>query len=171
MIVVLNPDAKAGILNGLMRLGFFSASAEAVSRTPVREEISFRSPTGDELVLSDLKGKVVFINFWATWCPPCRAEMPSISKLYKHYKANPSIVFITADADGKLEKSQKFLNRKKYELPLYAVNSAVPASIFSGTLPTTLVIDKKGAIVFRHEGLADYGDAKFSAFLDQIISE
>jgi hypothetical protein len=66
-------------------------------------------------------------------------------------------------------KAKKFLDRKKYDLPLYIVTSNVPSQLFSGNLPTTVVIDKKGKIAFRHEGIANYSDSKFTGFLLSLM--
>ncbi len=69
--------------------------------------------TGEVISLNDLKGKVVFVNFWATLCPLCRAEMPSIEKLYRQFSANDKFVFITVDADGNYTKAKKVPRQEK----------------------------------------------------------
>ncbi len=89
LVIVLVPDAKAFLIKGLMEIGFFKARVE----TPVASGmnlsgIRFKDAKGNQVDLGDLKGKVIFLNFWATWCPPCRAEMPSVNKLYKQFKAD-----------------------------------------------------------------------------------
>lgn len=172
VVVLVSPDAKAGILNGLMRIGMFKpaipASDTGITQT---EDITFRNEKNETIALSDLAGKVVFINFWASWCPPCRAEMPSINKLYGKLSSNADIVFITVDADDNFIKTRKFLNRKGYKLPLYAVSGSVPGELFSGSLPTTVVLDKKRQLVFRHEGALDYADSRFHDFLLGLASK
>lgn len=169
LVLLFVPDAKAGLMNGLMKIGFFTPDV----RQPVKQEIvapaKFRDGSGKIIALSDLKGKVVFLNFWATWCPPCRAEMPSMNDLYKKYSTDPDIVFITVDTDNNYKKAKKFLDRRRFMLPLYTVASEIPADLFAGKLPTTLVIDKQGKIVFKHEGMADYSDKRFTGFLDGLL--
>lgn len=169
LVLIFVPDAKAGLMNGLMKIGLFSPDVSQPVKTMTAASAKFRDGNGNIISLSDLKGKVVFLNFWATWCPPCRAEMPSMNDFYKKYKSNDEIVFITVDADNNYQKAKKFLDRKKLSLPLYTVASEIPSALFAGKLPTTLVIDKQGEIVFRHEGMADYSDKRFIDFIEGLL--
>ncbi len=66
-------------------------------------DVSFLGENGQTVTLSSLRGKVVFINFWATWCPPCKVEMPGINRLKKSFKGNDQIVFLMVDVDGNLK--------------------------------------------------------------------
>ena len=116
--------------------------------------------------LQKLKGKVMFVNFWATWCPPCLAELPSINKLYQKVKGNPDIVFLTIDIDNNLQKSTQFLQSKGYTFTVYGGSPAqVPDKLYENGIPTTLVIDKRGNIVFNHFNRANYDDDMFTAYL------
>lgn len=169
LVVVFVPDAKAFILKGLIEIGFYSPKVEEpVSVAMNLDGIKFRNAKGDIIDLGDLKGKIIFLNFWATWCPPCRAEMPSINKLHNQFRDDANIVFIFADVDGDLSKSAKFMLNHKYDLPVYKVESNVPEQIFAGSLPTTVIFDKQGRLSFRHEGIADYSDKKFVEFLNKL---
>ena len=91
--LIFSPQAKGLVIQGLMQIGFFQPSVPEentmVSNSNVTNSpILFTSESGTLLDLHSLKGKVVFINFWATWCPPCIAEMPSINQLSKQFKNN-----------------------------------------------------------------------------------
>ncbi|MFC4212041.1 TlpA family protein disulfide reductase [Pedobacter lithocola] len=169
LVIVFIPDAKAFLLKGLMEIGFYSPKVEEQNKETVNlTGIKFSNLKGDVIDLGDLKGKVVFLNFWATWCPPCRAEMPSINKLYTQFKNDPNVVFIFADADGDLLKSNKYMADREFELPVYKVESAVPKQIFEDSLPTTIIFDKEGRISFKHEGIANYANKKFTEFLNKL---
>lgn len=133
-------------------------------------EAVFENGAGEKIKISDLKGKVVFINFWATWCPPCRAEMPTINKLYAQFKDNKDIVFLIVDADNKYAKSKAYLTKNKFDLPLYVPSGNIPYDYFSGALPTTVMINKEGEIVFHHAGSADYSDPKMIAFIKKLVA-
>ncbi len=133
-------------------------------------ELTFKDQNGSIVTLTQLRGKVVFLNFWATWCLPCLAEMPSIHKLYSHFKNNKDIVFIMLDADSNFEKSNAYMDRKKYEMPIYHLTGKVSDQIFSGALPTTIVFDKQGRISFKHQGFAKYNSKTFIKFIDQLIA-
>ncbi len=171
LLIVFVPDAKAVVIKSLMSVGFFKPDIETKAGKPINADVKFQNGQGNIISLNDFKGKVVFVNFWATWCPPCRAEMPSVDKLYRQFSSDNKFVFITVDADGNYAKAKKFLDRKKFALPLYVIASDVPSELFSGQLPTTVVLNKKGEIVFRHEGMADYSDKKFSDYLKKISEE
>ena len=169
LVIIFVPDAKAFFLKGLMEIGFYSPKVEATKiEVGNLSGIRFKNAKGEQVDLGELKGKVIFLNFWATWCPPCIAEMPSINKLYTHFKDDQNVVFIFADADGDLPKSGKFMTNRKYEMPVYKVESDVPEQIFSGSLPTTVIFDKQGRISFKHEGIANYSAKKFTEFLNQL---
>ena len=130
--------------------------------------ILFKDIKGNLIDLGDLKGKIIFLNFWATWCPPCSAEMPSINKLYTQFKDDKNVVFIFADADGDFVKSSRFMADHKYAMPVYKVESEIPEKVFAGALPTTVIFDKEGRLSFKHEGVANYADKKIVDFLNKL---
>src|SRR5690606_16508266 len=82
--------------------------------TPAADyEVTFMDEDGKKVSLESLKGKVVFINFWATWCPPCIHEMPSINKLKQSFDADDEIIFLMVDVDGKLDKSTAVMEKNE----------------------------------------------------------
>jgi thiol-disulfide isomerase/thioredoxin len=172
IILLFVPSAKAAVLQGLMRIGLFEPDTTSVEKNDGAAEslsgIRFKDVSGKVVDLGDLKGKIIFINFWASWCPPCLAEMPAINKLYEKFKNEADYVFIFVDADSNLIKAQKFMDRRKYGLPVYAVASEIPEMLFEGTLPTTVVFDKQGRISYKASGVADYNSNKFSAFMTKL---
>ena len=167
--MVFVPDAKALLIRGLIEIGLYSPPVNQPTKTVMDlSGIKFQDINGKIVDLGNLKGKVIFLNFWATWCPPCRAEMPSINKLFNQFQNDNKIVFIFADADGDLPKSVKFMTNRKYELPVFKVISNVPDQVFSGSLPTTVIFDKQGRLSFKHEGTANYADKKIIDFLHKL---
>ena len=113
---------------------------------------------------------MVFLNFWATWCPPCIAEMPSIDQLHKRFQGNSDVVFLMVDVDGNRENSQAFLAKNNYDMPLALSAGTIPPELFSGTLPSTVVLEKSGNIAMMHEGAADYSSDKMTAFMNKLVS-
>ena len=169
--LLISADAKAYLQQGLMKVGFFQPKIEKV--VTIKENSSnidfqMKDLNGNIVSLSDLKGKVVFLNFWATWCPPCIAEMPSIQTLYDKYKNDDEVLILTLEVDGKQDKIQKFINRKKLSVPVYIPNSDIPTQLFDGTLPTTIIFDKKGNIAHTTLGMADYSGQDIVDFLNEI---
>ncbi len=175
--MVVNPNAKAFVIQNLMKVGLFqpavpsqnqNASVQNVGQQPPLD-IIFKDGEGKTVSLSDLKGKVVFLNFWATWCPPCIAEMPSINKLKKRYKASGDVVFLMVDADGDYQKSSAFMRKRNYDLPIYIAVSHIPEEVFGDSLPTTVILDKDGRMVFRQEGSADYENPEIITLINNLL--
>lgn len=174
LLLFFSPDAKGLLIQALMNVGLFQPdveeerASENLLSTP--SGIQFKDGSGNITNLSDLKGKVVFINFWATWCPPCRAEMPSIETLYQQSQ-DKNIVFLMVDVDDDYKKSKKFIDKKKFTLPVFTPASSIPKSMLSGSIPTTIILNKKGQVVFQHEGAADYTNKQVVNLLDKLSKE
>lgn len=169
LAILINPGFKATLLQGLMKIGLFQPNISKVSKKKdaqiTNQEVLFKSSDGNIFNLQEQRGKVLFINFWAAWCPPCIAEMPSINQLFNEFKDNENVVFLLVDVDNNPEKSNLFMKRKGFNLPVYSPAGEIPKEYFQGTLPTTVIIDKLGNIVFHHQGLADYSNSKMVHYL------
>lgn len=173
LIILFVPSAKALVMQGLMEIGLFKPSITSQKTSPYTDlsAIKFKDANNNVISLADLEGKIVFLNFWATWCPPCLAEMPSVNKLYQQFGGDKDVVFLLIDADSDFKKSQGYMDRKKYNLPVYTFASELPKQIFSGSLPTTLVFDKKGRISYNGIGAANYAHPKFIAFIHALKAQ
>ena len=125
-----------------------------------------RSLDGDKVNYSDFKGQVIVVNFWATWCPPCVAEMPSFQKLYNAY--GDKIVFLFV-ANDEPDRVSDFITDKNYELPVYYQETKVPDEMNSNSLPTTYIVDATGHIVASKVGAADWNSNKVRKLLDKLI--
>ncbi len=171
IIIVFVPDAKSLLLQQLVSAGLFNAEIkkEGVNNLPQTASFSFTNSAGITVTTAGLKGKVVFINFWASWCPPCRAEMPSLDELYKKLQNDDRFVFLFINEDEDKSKAIKYLEKNHFTIPLYSRLGDVPNEIFSGTLPTTVVIDKDGKVVLKHEGLAGYNTDAFIRQLKDLL--
>lgn len=131
-------------------------------------DIIFKDKDSKTVSLSSLRGKVVFINFWATWCAPCIQEMPTINKLKQTYKGK-DIVFIMVDVDNKLEKSTAFMKENKYDLPVYVPAAEIPPNYLGGAIPTTVILDKSGDMIARIEGGRNYTSPEITKALNELI--
>ncbi len=172
LLMLINPGFKATVLQGLMKIGLFQPnipkSAPGKTTEVVSQSLLFKNTDGKVIDLQEQRGKVIFINFWATWCPPCIAEMPSVNRLYNEFKNNENVIFIIADVDNNFIKSTAFMKEKKFSLPVYSLAGDIPREYFSGTLPTTIILDKSGNIAFKHEGLADYSSDKMIEYIKKM---
>ncbi|WP_428740419.1 redoxin family protein [Tenacibaculum sp.] len=115
-----------------------------------------------------LKNKVVFVNFWATWCPPCIAEMPSIQKLYDDYKDKVEFVFVSNENWTTIES---FYKEKEYNLPTYNILSRTPDQLVSNSIPATFILDKNGTIMVDKRGPADWSSQSIRELLDKLIEQ
>jgi len=123
---------------------------------------------GNDFNFMDAKGKVILVNFWATWCPPCVAEMPSLQGLYDDY--NDKVVFMFV-AQDKVEKVSAFIAKKGYTLPVYYSKTEAPSVLTSKTIPTTYVINKEGKIIIAETGVADWNSDKTRKMMDGLLAE
>lgn len=118
---------------------------------------------GREVHFSDFKNQTVFLNFWATWCPPCIAEMPDIEALSE--KMNGEVTFVMISLDEDPDKARRFMERKGYELPVYFLTSSLPVVYNPRSIPTTYVISPEGQIAMTRHGMAKYNTESFREFL------
>ncbi len=120
---------------------------------------------GQQIQLKELKGKVLFINIWASWCPPCVKEMPTIQSLYDVVKNQKNIKVILLSLDEAPEKAVMFLRSRNLKIPNYFPTTDLPEVLQSTGLPTTFVISKEGQIIYKKEGAADYSASVFKKWL------
>ena len=171
LAIVFVPSAKTLMIRGLMSVGFFQPDIEQPVKPPSVTDITFKDSSGKTISLAALKGKVVFINFWATWCPPCLAELPSINTLFHQLSQNPDIVFLMVDTDRKLNRSVPFMKAHEYGLPVFEALNDIPVIMLGPSIPTTAVLNKQGQMVYNHAGIADYSGGKFVAYLQQLAKK
>ncbi|MCY4780472.1 TlpA disulfide reductase family protein [Sphingobacterium sp. UT-1RO-CII-1] len=179
VIMLLIPTTRTWMQQGLMKLGLFKPSLEAPvvegkegeGELKIGEDVVFLNDNEQRVPLADLKGKVVFINFWATWCPPCKAEMPSIQVLKDKFKDNKNVEFMLVEIDGEKEKANTFMKKGKMDLPIYYPDSSIPREWLGGSIPTTVILDKEGNTVAHHAGMADYSKKEVFDFITELINK
>ena len=165
--VLLYPPSR----EWFMRQIAFSPSIESVKETEKLDTYnwSLNGLNTESLNFNKLEGKVVFVNFWATWCPPCRAEMPMIQKLYNDYNDKVVFIFVTAESKGTVET---FFNKNNYNLPVYNSVTMPPAKFTeTNSIPATYLIDKKGNIRINETGAANWNSDKVRNLLDTLLLE
>lgn len=133
------------------------ASASAEVLLPAFKMVDVK---GNAFNLADFKGKKVFVNLWASWCPPCRAEIPSIEKLYSKVDKNKA-AFIMLSLDNDFETAVKFAAKNKMVTPVYYPAENLPALFNVQGIPATFIFDEKGNLVTRIEGGDDYDTEKY----------
>lgn len=123
---------------------------------------------GKQVELSDFSGKVILLNYWATWCPPCIAEMPSLQNLYNDYGDKMVFIFLTSDDKQKVDK---FMDKRSFTLPVYYQQSKAPSKLFTNSLPTTYLIDQNGKILIEEVGASDWNGKAMRSILDKLLIE
>ncbi|MBF9239321.1 TlpA family protein disulfide reductase [Hymenobacter sp. BT683] len=176
LLTPLRPIVLGGVQRGLLATGLWKATV------PVRSATAPARPTGNPsyphnlplvtlegrpVNLSHLKGKVVFVNLWASWCPPCRAEMPGIEALYKKVDRS-KVAFVMLSLDDDVAKARKFVQGQGYTFPVYLRTGTLPAPFDSNSIPSTVILGPYGQVAARHDGMADYDTPEFKASLEQL---
>lgn len=142
----------------LLASGFASAARPLTPIDPPREAATFtlRDTLGNPVSLADYRGKVVVINFWATWCPPCRREMPSLNRAAAWLKQY-DIELLAINSGEQPERVEKFLRERTLDFPVVLdPNSDVSAEWKATRLPMTYVVDPEGRLVYRALGSREW---------------
>ncbi|MBS2210056.1 TlpA family protein disulfide reductase [Carboxylicivirga mesophila] len=121
---------------------------------------------GNVIQLSELKGEVLFINFWATWCPPCIAEMPSIQRLYDEYKDKMAFILVSKESKSIL---QEFIKAKGYTFPVYVLRSREPDVFTSRSIPASFLVSPEGQLMMKKQGAARWDGDKVKALIDEML--
>ncbi len=109
-------------------------------------DFKLKTLDGKEVSLSDYRGKVVLINFWATWCPPCREEMPLFKRVYERYK-NKGFEILAVSTDTSVDPVKKFVKEYRLDFPVLLDTDNISSLYGIQGLPTSFLIDREGKIV------------------------
>ncbi|GAA0878181.1 TlpA disulfide reductase family protein [Algoriphagus jejuensis] len=166
----LLPVIQGGLQSVLLSTGLMRPKIEIPDLTDQKFDYRgrFVGFEGKEINLQDYRGKTVFINLWASWCGPCRAEMPHISELYKSVKDTPNLEFLLIGLDNDINKSRDFLEGKSWAFPTAHASFGLNKSLQSESIPTTLVVNKEGKIVFYQQGMSNFNTEEFRDFLKSL---
>jgi thiol-disulfide isomerase/thioredoxin len=167
-----------GILSGisiatgraLMKTGVMDASVEepAVAKK-FNYNFTIRDMNGNVTDVNDFKGKTIFLNLWATWCGPCRMEMPSIQNLYNQVdKEKIVFIMLSLDKPGDADKVKGYIKDKEFTFPVYVPASILPNQLQVGMIPSTFVINPEGKVVTSERGAANYDTPEFKEMLEKL---
>jgi len=138
---------------------------------PEAPDFSLKLLGGDEVKLSDYRGKVVFMNFWATWCGPCRFEMPSMQRLYDSV-ASDQFEIIAVNLREDEDMVDDFMEELGLTFPVMLDTTGYVGSVYGVRgIPTTFLLDKQGRLIGRIVGTREWDTPSFEALIKDLMAE
>lgn len=147
-------------------------SATAAAEGAMAPDFSVKDLGGKEIKLSSLKGKVVMVNFWATWCPPCKEEIPSMMKLNKSMEGKPfQMLAVSIDEGGKADV-EKYFKSSGNSLPACLDSDGAVSKSYGITgVPETFIVDKSGKIQKKIVGGMDWNSAEVLSYMNELLQK
>jgi thiol-disulfide isomerase/thioredoxin len=167
-IFIAEPTAKTGTAE-MDRL-FSKAGVIKVQPAKDPVEINLEDINGNPVRLSDFRGKIVFLNFWTTWCPTCRSEMPSIEKLHQKLK-HKDFAVVTVNLQESASQVEAFF--REFKLTVTALldsTGEIGTSFAIRAIPTTYILDKTGRIIGRVDGPREWDSRAFLALFENLAN-
>lgn len=171
VVAMIFPASRKLVSSTLIKLTIFDHGSISQPENPEQLSVTdknFVVFNKDETIpFQTFDGEVVVINYWATWCPPCIAEMPNFQRIYNEY--GDRVVFLFLTTDTKVQ-TDKFLIKNDYNLPVFNYDK-LPTPLNHNSIPTSFVLNRNSEIVFSHTGAFKWDSESFRAFLDELIAE
>jgi thiol-disulfide isomerase/thioredoxin len=166
ILLLFIPQTGKPIRVFISRTLAFSPSVQSVHDRQILENYQWRlrKINGEIVDFETIKGKKIIVNFWATWCPPCIAEMPSFQTLYDDYNRKAVFLFVSNEEHSVLKK---FMTKYDLDLPIYQAINDNPKALDSNSLPTTFLMDENGNILIKKVGAANWNSEKVRILLEQ----
>jgi thiol-disulfide isomerase/thioredoxin len=155
---------KTGLVN--------AATSVREDREAFNYDFVLKDMEGKKISFDQYKGKVIFVNLWATWCGPCRAEMAGIQKLYdKVDHTKIQFVMLSIDREEHKNKVTKYLSDFSFTFPAFTPSGYLPDQLRVPSIPTTFVVSKDGKIVTKEVGTTNFNTNKFKKFLEGLTAQ
>jgi len=162
---------RLAVLLALAALGSNAALAALPKVGAAAPDFAAKSNSGRNVRLSELRGQVVLVNFWATWCSPCRQELPLLNKIYTQYRS-AGFMLLAVNVDDNRRDAEAMLKRLDLRFPtLFDGNKSVAKLYGVDTMPATLVIDRDGRVRFVHRGYYDGYERKYEQQVRELLKE
>ena len=163
---------KTSLLLWMLCLGLATQALAQAPNAPA-PDFTGQTPSGQTLQLSDFQGKVVLLDFWASWCGPCRKEMPFLIELYEEHK-DEGFEIIAVNIDTDIANMNGFLETLDTEVPFIMLtdpDGTIPPLYDLAAMPTSVFIDTNGILRFKHDGFRNKDKAKYRAELRMLLDE
>jgi peroxiredoxin len=161
----------AALLCTLMFLFGACCSAYAASVSGPAPNFTLKGMDGKNVKLSELRGNVVLLNFWASWCGPCREEMPLLNKIHQKYEPlGFTILGVNVEEDS--DAAKKFIAQRPVDFPILLDNTNKVSKLYDViAMPTTVVIDRDGNMRFLHQGYKSGDEAEYRKMVKKLVRE
>ena len=144
---------------------------EEMKDRPAAPDFTLVNPAGKKVSLQDFRGKVVFLNFWASWCGPCRGEMPGMDKLYREFKGK-GFEIVAVNVKDKRDDALKFMKDLKISYPVaFDPEGEIGLLYGAWVMPSTYLIDRKGIVLARMWGHADWYSADARKLIKTLVEQ
>jgi thiol-disulfide isomerase/thioredoxin len=152
IVLMLTSDGRVLFQRIILNSGLFSSVEANKPQALTTQELNWSliDLDGEAHALKEFEGKPIFINFWATWCPPCNAEMPGIIELMEQAQGKVNFVFVTRESPDLVKEH---LESKGWDIPVFLYSGSPSESLSAEVLPTTVVINTKGEIIHKSNGM------------------
>ncbi|MBM4307812.1 MAG: TlpA family protein disulfide reductase [Deltaproteobacteria bacterium] len=166
ILILLFLHSPAGAIETLL----LKAEIKPIKGNPAAPLFNLEDLGGKKVSLKQYKGQVVFLNFWATWCGPCKEEMPSMEALYQKFKEG-GFAFLAISVDYEEKRIVKeFIQKHRYTFPVLIDPKCVTLDLYGVKgIPTTILIDKKGKMIGRITGPKDWKNPEIENILNQLV--
>jgi len=171
-LMLLIPSTRSLLLSGVAaaRTVLSNPAGRDGQDTPLAGESwnwSITDKEGRSGSFSSLRGEVIFLNQWATWCPPCRAELPSIERLYQQYGSRVKFVILTSEDPAKV---LEYIEKHGYTFPVY-FGSAGGSNLETRSIPATVIISRDGKIMVKKNGAFNWSARKIRKLIDGLLKQ
>jgi peroxiredoxin len=164
-------EAQMRPISDTVRQAFSRAGIPLLKKRVSSEDFSLPLLEGGTRGLSDLKGTVVFLNFWAVWCPPCREEMPAMEILYRRL-GSAGLEFLAVDIREKQKPVEAFIKEQDVSFPVALDETGRVSAVYGiRSIPTTFIIDRDGSIIATVTGSRKWDDPKVIAAFEALLND
>ena len=162
-----SPTASAILLTGLTLV----VGRAAIADSRAAPNVTFQAADGSSVRLSEYKGRVVLIDFWASWCAPCKTSFPALDALYRAYESR-GLQVLAVNLDERRRDADAFLRDHSHSMPVvFDLRGEAPKAFGVQGMPTSFVIDRTGAIRFTHTGYSANIGQQYRQEIDLLLSE
>ena len=155
----------------VLLVGLFTAEAFAVGLQEEAPDFMLKSLDGANLRLEEYRGQVVLINFWASWCGPCRQEMPLLDRLHHRYE-DTGFAVLGVNVEGDADGAQEIVDKTNVTFPILIDDGQRVSELYSlEAMPSTVIVDRDGVVRYIHRGYKPGDEAKYVEVVKALIRE